>query len=279
MQHRHFGGSAISDNFAKKLCAALFAVIIPLMRPIPLNIEAVGKSYVKKKNAPRVISDINFDVKEGEIFGLIGLNGVGKTTLIKIILDLITASEGRVDIFGVNATDHAARKKLAYLPEKFVPSQFLKGYEFLSLVLGAYGKKLDKQKAIEGAEKLGLDPAALNKLVRKYSKGMGQKLGLLGAFLTEAPLLILDEPMSGLDPRARVMLKDYIMEYRNSGRTIFFSSHILSDIDEICNRIAVINGGGMPFLGSPEQMKKEFKDESLERAFLKCIDSVSVQAA
>ncbi len=262
----------------KILCVIFFAVIIACMKPIPLNIEEVGKSYLKKKNAPRVISNINFDVKEGEIFGLIGLNGVGKTTLIKIILDLITATEGRAEIFGVNATDHTARKKLAYLPEKFVPSQFLRGFEFLSLVLGAYDKKLDKEKAVEGAKKLGLDPDALNKLVRKYSKGMGQKLGLLGAFLTEAPLLILDEPMSGLDPRARVMLKDYIMEYRNSGRTIFFSSHILSDIDEICNRIAVINGGGMPFLGTPEQMKKEFKEESLERAFLKCIDSMAIAA-
>jgi ABC-2 type transport system ATP-binding protein len=268
----------ISDIFAKKLCVICFADIIALMRPIPLNIEAVGKSYLKKKNAPRVISDINFDVKEGEIFGLIGLNGVGKTTLIKIILDLITATEGRAEIFGVNATDHNARKKLAYLPEKFVPSQFLKGYEFLNLVTGAYDKKLDKDKAIEGAIKLGLDPEALNKLVRKYSKGMGQKLGLLGAFLTEAPLLILDEPMSGLDPRARVMLKDYLVEYRNSGRTIFFSSHILSDIDEICNRIAVIHSGAMPFIGTPEQMKKEFKEESLERAFLKCIDSMAEAA-
>jgi len=154
-----------------------------------------------------------------------------------------------------------------------LPSQLLKGYEFLDLNLRAYGKKLDKDKAKQGAERLQLNPDVLEHRIGKYSKGMAQKIGLLGAFLTDAPLLILDEPMSGLDPRARVMLKDYLVEYRNSGRTVFFSSHILSDIDEICNRIAVIDGGGMPFLGTPEQMKKEFKEDSLERAFLKCIDA------
>lgn len=250
-------------------------VIIAAMIPIPLKIENVGKSYSKKRNSARTISDINFEVKEGEIFGLIGLNGVGKTTLIKIILDLITASEGGVEIFGTNATRHTARKKLAYLPEKFTPSQFLRGYEFLNLITSAYGKKLNKQKAIDGAIKLQLDPEALKKLVRKYSKGMAQKLGLLGAFLTESPLLILDEPMSGLDPRARVMLKDYLKEYRNTGRTIFFSSHILSDIDEICNRIAVIHAGKMPFLGTPDELKKKYNEDSLERAFLKCIDDTN----
>lgn len=239
------------------------------MKPIPLKIEAVGKKY----NQTRIISDINFEVKEGEIFGLIGLNGVGKTTLIKIILDLITATEGTAEIFGTNATDFSARKKIAYLPEKFMPSQFLKGFEFLDLQLRAYDKKLDKQKAREGAEKLQLNPDVLENRIGKYSKGMAQKTGLLGAFLTEAPLLILDEPMSGLDPRARVLLKDYMVEYLNSGKTIFFSSHILSDIDEICNRIAVIDGGGMPFLGTPAEMKKKFKEEILERAFLKCIDA------
>jgi ABC-2 type transport system ATP-binding protein len=200
---------------------------------------------------------------------------VGKTTLIKTILDLVKATEGSVEIFGVNSTDHNARKKLAYLPEKFFPSPLLKGAEFLKLAVCAYGKKLDMEKAKAGAEKLQLNPDVLKNRVGKYSKGMAQKLGLLGAFLTECPLLILDEPMSGLDPRARVMLKDYISEYRSAGRTIFFSSHILSDIDEMCDRVAVIHGGGMPFLGTPEDMKNSFKEPILERAFLNCIDKVA----
>ena len=237
---------------------------------IPLEINKVGKRY-GKKSAPKVISDISFDVKEGEIFGLIGLNGVGKTTLIKVILDLHKATEGEAKIFGVDSKDYKARQKLSYLPEKFSPSHLLKGTEFLNLAVQAYGKDLNIGKAKADAEKLQLNPDVLDKRVSKYSKGMGQKLGLLSVFLTDAPFLILDEPMSGLDPRARVLLKDYMLEQRKAGKTIFFSSHILSDVDELCDRVGVIHGGGLKFLGTPKEMKSRFGNEILERAFLECI--------
>lgn len=240
---------------------------------IPLKISNVGKVFdAGKPNAKRVLDNVSFNVKKGEIFGLIGLNGVGKTTLIKIALDLLKAKEGAVEIFGVDSKDFNARKKLAYLPEKFVPSQLLKGNEFLDISLGYYGKKLNLDEARAGAEKLGLDPNVLVNKVGKYSKGMSQKLGLLATFLSEAPLLVLDEPMSGLDPRARVQLKDYLLSYRDAKNTIFFSSHILADIDEICDRIAVIHDAELKFLGTPEEMKEKFKEKSLERAFLKSIE-------
>lgn len=245
----------------------------------PLTIKSVGKRYGKRYSDPLVISNVSFDVKPGEIFGLIGLNGVGKTTLIKVILDLHQATEGGVEIFGVDSKDHRARKKLAYLPEKFLPSQLLKGFEFIELAIAPYGQKLDLEKAREGAVRLELDPAVLTSRVGKYSKGMGQKLGLLSVFLTEAPLLVLDEPMSGLDPRARVELKNYMQQYRDAGHTIFFSSHILSDIDEICDRVGVIHDGGLKFLGTPQEMKKQFGHEILERAFLNCIDNIGGDAA
>lgn len=243
------------------------------MSNIPLKIENVSKVFdPKKKSAKKVLGAVSLEVKKGEIFGLIGLNGVGKTTLIKVILDLLKAGDGTAKIFGVDSKDFNSRKKLAYLPEKFVPSQLLKGNEFLDLSLSYYDKKLDMDKAKKGAEKLGLDPAVLTNRVGKYSKGMSQKLGLLGTFLSEAPLLILDEPMSGLDPRARVQLKDYLLDYRGKTNTIFFSSHILGDIDEICDRIAVIHDAELKFIGTPKEMKKKFKEDILERAFLKCIE-------
>ncbi len=244
---------------------------------VPLAIKSVGKRYGKKFSDPLVIFGVSFDVKPGEIFGLIGLNGVGKTTLIKVILDLHQSTEGAVEIFGVDSKDYKARKKLAYLPEKFLPSQLLKGFEFVELAIAPYGQKLDLEKAREGAAKLQLDPNVLTSRVGKYSKGMGQKLGLLSVFLTEAPLLVLDEPMSGLDPRARVELKNYMLEYRNAGHTIFFSSHILSDIDEICDRVGVIHDGELKFLGTPKEMKAKFGNEILERAFLNCIDAVGTK--
>lgn len=239
------------------------------MSNIPINIQNISKVFDGKKT---VLGDVSFQVKKGEIFGLIGLNGVGKTTLIKIMLDLLQAGGGNVDIFGVDSKKHESRQKLAYLPEKFVPSQLLKGTEFLELAIQDYGKKLDLKKAKKGAEKLGLDPEVLVKRVSSYSKGMSQKLGLLGTFLTESPLLVLDEPMSGLDPRARVQLKDYLLEYRGKDKTIFFSSHILADIDEICDRVGVIHDSELKFLGTPKEMKKKFKEDILERAFLNCID-------
>ena len=250
----------------------LIGVNKAIMSDTPLQIKSVGKRY-GKQDSPLVISGVDFEVEPGEIFGLIGLNGVGKTTLIKVILDLHQATEGEVSIFGVDSKDYHSRKKLAYLPEKFLPSQLLKGKEFLELAIASYEQKYDAEKARTGAEKLQLDGAVLDHRVGRYSKGMGQKLGLLSVFLTDAPLLVLDEPMSGLDPRARVHLKEYMKEYRASGKTIFFSSHILSDIDEICDRIGVIHDGGLKFLGTPKEMKARFNNEILERAFLNCIDS------
>ncbi len=234
---------------------------------LPLTADGVFKSF----GAKRVLNDVSLSVKPGEIFGLIGLNGAGKTTLIKIILGLLAQDNGKVALFDQNVHHPKTRTNLSFLPEKFQPSSLLKGREFLSLSLSYYGKKYNHAAAIAGAKKLDLDPGVLDHRITKYSKGMGQKLGILSAFLTDAPLLILDEPMSGLDPSARIRLKDYLMDYAKLGKTIFFSSHILSDIDEICDRIAVLHDNQMTFVGTPEAFKKKYKQQSLERAFLKAI--------
>jgi len=234
---------------------------------IPLTITGLCKSFNEKK----VLEDISFSVEPGEIFGLIGLNGAGKTTLIKIILGFLTQDKGSAEIFGMDASQTKARENLSYLPEKFNPSPFLKGKEFLSLSLSYFGKKFDLDIAREKAVALDLDPEALDHRVGRYSKGMGQKLGLLSALLTDAPLLILDEPMSGLDPKARILLKDNLVDYRKTGKTIFFSSHILADIEEICDRIAILHNNKMVFIGTAEVFKEQYKSETLERSFLQAI--------
>ena len=237
------------------------------MSTIPLRIDTIGKSY----GSHAVLADISFDLAEGEIFGLVGLNGIGKTTLIKIMLDLAAADRGEIRIFGEPSTHGAARRHISYLPEKFSPSRYLKGREHLNLALSYYGKKLVMRDAELLAEALDLDPVVLHRTVGSYSKGMGQKLGLMGAFMIDQPLMILDEPMSGLDPRARVKLKDVMLREKAKGKTLFFSSHILSDIDEICDRIGIIHDRRLVYLGSAAQFKPTFKEESLERAFLKAI--------
>jgi ABC-2 type transport system ATP-binding protein len=236
----------------------------------PLEVAGIGKSYDGKNS---VLNNATFTLKEGEIFGLIGLNGAGKTTLIKIVLDLIGADAGEAKLFGLSSKNPEARRHLSYLPEKFQPSRYLKGYEYLGLALSYYGKKADRAEARDMAAKLDLNPGVLSAKVGTYSKGMGQKLGLAGAFLVDAPLLILDEPMSGLDPRARIRLKETLLAARAQGKTIFFSSHILSDIDEICDRIGVIHDGTQRFTGTPAEFKAAYGQGGLEKAFLKLIEA------
>ena len=234
---------------------------------VPLQVEAVCKSY----GDLQVLDEVSLQLEAGEIFGLIGLNGVGKTTLIKIMLNLARADAGSVGVFGRDCTDVAARESISYLPEKFQPSRYLKGREYLSLSLSYYGRSLDVDKARQLASDLDLDPDALDAKVGSYSKGMGQKLGLLGAFMIDQPFLILDEPMSGLDPSARIKLKAMMKAEKAKGKTLFFSSHILADIDEICDRIGVIHGGKLLYVGTPDSFKPTYEENSLEQAFLKAI--------
>ena len=219
-----------------------------------------------------VIENITFDVRTGETFGLIGLNGVGKTTLIKIILGLMEAAQGSVSLFGRETLEAESKEMIAYLPEKFEPPVFLSGMEFVKFSLELYGRPFKEADVLAAADRVSLSRDALHRRVNTYSKGMRQKTGLIGTWLTECPLLILDEPMTGLDPRARVLVKDEIAACRNRGMTVFLSSHILADMDEICDRIGVIHDRALRFLGTPAELKEKAHKDSLERAFLKIIE-------
>ena len=231
-----------------------------------LGVHGVSVFYGRR----RVLESIDLEVAPGEIFGLIGLNGVGKTTLIKTILDLAQAASGNVSIFGLDSRQPASRKAIAYLPEHLQPNRNLKGREFIDLSLAYFGVRL--RDVEEQARSLALDPAALDRRMSTYSKGMVQKAGLLATLLSERPLLILDEPMTGLDPRARILLKDRLLAFRRDGGAVFFSSHILSDIDEICGRVGVIHDGRILFSGTPEAMRQRFGASNLERAFLAAVE-------
>lgn len=233
-----------------------------------ISIDGVAADYGHGK----VISNISFDVRPGETFGLIGLNGAGKTTLIKIILGLMPPAEGSAKVFGKETQDTASKKKLAYLPEKFEPPFFLSGLEFVKLSLDMYQKPYVEEAVQQAADRVSLIRASLKRRVNTYSKGMRQKIGLMGTWLTECPLLILDEPMSGLDPRARVLVKEEIKSCRQKGMAVFLSSHILADMDEICDRVGIIHDGQLMFLGTPAELKEKTQQEYLERAFLKVIE-------
>ena len=237
-----------------------------------LIVKNICKSFLKKRTEEKILDKCSFNISKGEIFGLAGLNGAGKTTLIKIILDLQQADNGEIKIFGIDNLYTKAREKVCYLPEKFYPSPYLTGYEFLKLSLSFAKKRLNATELDEMAQRINLDVKALDKMIKKYSKGMGQKLGILSCLLSGANLLILDEPMSGLDPKARVLLKQLLLEYAKKGNTIFFSSHIIDDIEEICDKMAVLDRGNIKYLGTPTEFRKKYPAESAEKSFLRCIE-------
>lgn len=242
------------------------------MQSEALLLKDVSVGYADKI----VVRDINLSVQAGEVFGLMGLNGAGKTTIIKSVLGLLDQSGGDIKIFGLDKNNPARRNKLSYLPEKFEPPWFLTGLEFLKFSLSFYGNIFCEQSVLDVADKLALDRSVLKKKVHSYSKGMKQKLGLMGTMMTSASLFILDEPMSGLDPLARSRVKNMILDSKRHDCAIFLSSHILADMDEICDRVALLHDGAIRFIGTPKELKEKTKETSLEKAFLDFIDQKDV---
>ena len=236
--------------------------------PAALKFDGVSKSY----GSFAVLRGVTFEVRAGECFGLAGVNGAGKTTLIKCLLDFCSSDAGRIEISGKQSTDAASRLPLAFLPERFVPPYFLRGQEFLRHVLQLYGTDYDAERTARVVAALDLDPAALEKPVRTYSKGMTQKLGLAACMLSGREVQVLDEPMSGLDPKARALAKAGFRDLRAAGRTLFFTSHVLADIEELCDRMAILHDGGLRFIGTPAELADLHPGGSLEQAFLRVID-------
>jgi len=240
------------------------------MTPSALHFHQIVKSYDNKK----ILQNLELTIQAGEFFGLVGMNGAGKTTLLKCMLDFCAIDSGNIDIFGVSHRLTAARKPLAYLPERFMPPYYLTGADFLKYTLKLQDIPFEISKAEATLAELDLDVSALSKLVLSYSKGMTQKLGLAVCFLAQKRLYVLDEPMSGLDPKARALLKARLQGLRSEGCTLFFSSHALADVEEICDRMAILHNGTLRFVGSPTECRERFQAPTLEQAYLTCIAKV-----
>jgi ABC-2 type transport system ATP-binding protein len=187
------------------------------------------------------------------------------------MLDLTAADSGTVSIFGVPARRPQARARLAYVPERFVPPHYLRGGEFLSSLSHLAGVPYDAERARTLLAELELDAAVLERPVRQLSKGMTQKLGLAAALILERDLYVLDEPMSGLDPAARVAVKSALRRLGDRGRTLFFTSHVLADVEELCTSIAVLEQGSVRFRGAPAVLCARYGTSNLEQAFMRCI--------
>jgi len=232
-----------------------------------IHFQGVSKRYQDQV----IVADIGFDVAPGSCTGLVGVNGAGKTTLIKCLLDFVRPDQGSIRIFDYHSSDHRARQSLAYLPERFQAPYYLRGRDLLRYLALMYEVTITEAAVKDMFRELDLDAAALTRPVRHYSKGMAQKLGLAGCFLSGRRLLVLDEPMSGLDPRARVGVKRILQQLHLAGTTVFFSSHLLADVEELCDQLVILHDQGIRFHGTPQACRQQFQADSLEQAFMNCI--------
>jgi ABC-2 type transport system ATP-binding protein len=239
-----------------------------------MDSAALAFERVTKRFGSKVaLEALTLDVIPGESFALVGMNGAGKTTLLKCLLDFCEPDAGHIAIFGVSHRETRARARLSFLPERFTPPYFLTGGDFLRYMLRLQNVAYEEADARAILESLDLDQAALDLPVRAYSKGMTQKLGLAACLLSRKDLYVLDEPTSGLDPKARALLKARLKALRAGGKTVFFTSHSLADVEEIGDRLAVLHLGTIRFVGEPAALKSLHRTESLEEAYLRCIDS------
>ena len=190
----------------------------------------------------RGIKDVDRVVEQGEVFGFLGPNGAGKTTTQRVLLDIIRPTSGRATVFGLDCQEEGVeiRKRVGYLPGELSLYPQMRGRAFLDMMAALYGYDIDRAYQRQLVARLDLD---LSRKIKEYSRGNKQKVGIVLAFMGRPDLLILDEPTSGLDPLVQQTVLELVSEARDEGRTVFFSSHILSEVQAVCDRVGIIRGG------------------------------------
>ena len=224
---------------------------------VPLAIENFTKIYkLKNKKTKVAVDSLSIEVPQGAIFGFLGPNGAGKTTTIKTILDFIKPTHGNIRVFGMQVCESNARAKIGYLPEQPYFHKFLKPIELVSMhasMAGVAKSEVSKQ-AMRAIERAGIAEYA-NIQISKLSKGLTQRVGIAQAIVGEPQLLILDEPTSGLDPIGRRHTRDLFVELKNEGKTLFLSSHLLGEIESLCDIVAIMKNGKLQAYGSPDEVR------------------------
>jgi ABC-2 type transport system ATP-binding protein len=219
-----------------------------------------------------ILKKLDLDVTEHQYYAIAGVNGAGKSTLIKLVLDLIRPSPGgEIKIFGRDNREKNCRDQLAYLPEKFDVKKNITGRQYLEFIAAVYRLNINGDRFSELAERLDFPPDRLDSRVGGYSKGMVQKLGLVSCFMLDRKLIILDEPLSGLDPRARYHFKELMRDEKTAGRTVLYSTHLLADAEDLCDRFGILHNGEMKYQGTPADCLRRYQASSLEQAYMNCI--------
>jgi len=229
------------------------------------------RGFLKKKTIV-ALRNFNLEVKRGEIFGLLGLNAAGKTTVLKILLGFVYPTWGHFEVLGQRGPNWTIREKIGYLPEEPKLYDFLTVNEFLRLCGQVFNlDKLEIKKRTSCLTEIMEIPAPSQTKIRELSKGMNQRLALASALINDPQILLLDEPLSGLDPVGRKIVKQLILDFRKKGRTTFFSSHILTEVEQISDRIGILHQGKLLCLGETDKIL--MRHSSLEEYFLSKIEA------
>ena len=232
------------------------------------NLTKTYRDFWGRKKV-QALNSLSLEVNKGEVFGLLGPNGSGKTTTMKLLLGLLFPTEGEISILGKSASDVSKNERIGYLPEESYLYRFLNAEETLDF----YGRLFDipadvrKQRTNELIEMVGLQHARRRQL-KEYSKGMTRRIGLAQALINDPDLILLDEPTSGLDPEGSQDMKRLIESLRDRGKTVVMCSHLLADVQDVCDRIAILYGGELKELGRVEDLLKEHNETQLVTSHL-----------
>lgn len=244
-----------------------------MMEPVvQLNNLRVEYPIAPGSSVPKLaVNGLSLNVGQGEVFGFLGPNGAGKTTTMNVLLGFVNATGGEARLFGVNVREPIARQRIGYLPELTYYYKFLSAEEILRFYAKVFGiERTEADRRIDRLIKLVELEHASKRPLKSYSKGMQQRVGLAQALINNPDLLILDEPTSGLDPIGRMKVREIIQRLKNEGKTVFFSSHELGEVETVCDRVAIVHQGQLREEGRVADLLAKYKT-GLEQIFLDLI--------
>jgi ABC-2 type transport system ATP-binding protein len=223
------------------------------------------------QTARLAVDGLNLNVNTGEVFGFLGPNGAGKTTTMNVLLGFVNPTGGEARLFGVNVREPIARQRIGYLPELTYYYKFLTAEELLRFYARIFRiPRPETERRIDHLLKLVELEAVRKRTIKTYSKGMQQRIGLAQALINNPDLLILDEPTSGLDPVGRMKVREIIQRLKNDGKTVFFSSHELGEVETVCDRVAILHQGKLKVEGRVTDLMQQYQT-NLEQVFLRAI--------
>ncbi|HTY86177.1 MAG TPA: ABC transporter ATP-binding protein [Candidatus Acidoferrum sp.] len=240
-----------------------------ILKTDQLRVEFTSREF--RRSTKVALNRLDLEVKVGEVFGFLGPNGAGKTTTINVLLGFVPPTSGSASLFGIDVRQPIARQRIGYLPEMTYYYKFLTAEELLRLYARIFGlNRAEADRRIDQLLRLVELESARKRLIKSYSKGMQQRVGLAQALINNPDLLILDEPTSGLDPLGRMKVREIIQRLKSEGKTVFFSSHELGEVETVCDRVAIINQGELKAEGRVGDLVAQHQ-ASLEQVFLNII--------